>query len=118
MKFCKEGVPWNTVVIYELKGGRRILVKAILGVQWVVRVKAGEHYGGPNFFEGDKKMYSASRTRKKPFVFVAAAVFGMWSESGQSCLDSWCEHLACCMDAEQRHGMLFRNDRKRPSRIA
>lgn len=51
-------------------------------------------------------MYSVSRTRKKnPFVFVTAAVFGMWSESGQSCLDTWSQHLAC-------FGILFRYERK------
>jgi hypothetical protein len=95
-----------------------LLVKEILGVQWVVRVRAGEHYGGPNFFEGDKKMYSASRARKKPFVFVAAVVFGTWSECGQSRLDSWSEHLACRLDAEERHGISLRNERRRPPRIA
>ena len=95
-----------------------LLVKEILGVQLVVRVKTGGHYGGLNFFEGDKKMYSVSRTRKKnPFVFVATAVFGMWSECGQSCLDIWSQHLACWMLTEQRFGILFRNERKHHIRV-
>jgi len=78
----------------------------------------GGHYGGLNFFEGDKKMYSVSRTRKKnPFVFVAAAVYGMWSECGQSCLDIWSQHLACWMLTEQWFGILFRNERKHHIRV-
>lgn len=66
-----------------------LLVKEILGVQSPARVKTGEHYSGPNFFQGDKKMYSPEEPEKNPFVFVAAAVFGLWSERGQSCSDSW-----------------------------
>jgi hypothetical protein len=52
-----------------------LLVKEIVGVQSVVRVKAGKHYGGPNFFEGDKKMYSVRRTRKKSFRFCSCCRF-------------------------------------------
>jgi len=53
-----------------------LLVKEILGVQLVVRVKTGGHYGGLNFFEGDKKMYSVSRTRKKKsFRFCSCCRF-------------------------------------------
>jgi hypothetical protein len=44
-----------------------------------------------------KRCIQRVEPEKNPFVFVAAAVFGMWNECGQSCLDSWSEHLAYWM---------------------
>jgi hypothetical protein len=88
-----------------------LLVKEILGVQSFARVKTGEHYSGPNFFQGDKKMYSAREPEKNPFVFVAAAVFGLSADKAARTVGP--EHLAACLQCAglfgQRNKALFQN---------
>lgn len=71
-----------------------LLVKEILGVQSFSRVKTGEHYSGPNFFEGDKKMHSAGEPEKNPFVFVAAAVSVCGVSADKAARTVGSEHLA------------------------
>jgi hypothetical protein len=59
------------VVIYELKGERRTSgqgdFRGAVGCEGK-NLGGGGHYGGLNFFEGDKKMYSVSRTREKKIL--------------------------------------------------